>query len=125
MEEQMEPDGAAGSSIDVWSMPSQGLAWYDCGKGHELTEEIVLQAMAAAGFGPGRPLAHGQLAELIADLWHYSQVCRFFHLAVEQAAMRIHGKVDEIYPWEHSTDIVGYFSKTWQGCPDAACQSEG
>lgn len=121
----METESAAGSSFDVWSMPSRGLAWCDCGKGHELTESIVFRAIGEAGYEPSRPLTHSQLVDLIAQVWHYSEVCRFFHLAVEQAATRIHGKVDAVYPLDHSVDIVGYFSKTWQGCPDAACQAEG
>lgn len=111
--------------LDVWTMPSSGLSWCDCGQEHELTANFVYQTILEAGFEPDRPLSHEQLAAVIADVWDYCEVCRFFYLAVEQAARRIHGKVDESYPLSHSVDIVGYFSKTWQGCPDAACQAEG
>ena len=118
----MQQDHFTGGNLDVWSMPSAGMSWCECGQDHELTAAIVYKFIVEAGYETRQRLTHGQLSDVIAYVWKYSEVCRFFHLAVEQAAKLVHGKVDKTYPLGHSVDIIGYFSKTWQGCPDAAYQ---
>lgn len=106
-------------------MPNRGLDWCDCGQSHELTRAIVYQHIIALGYGRANQLSHSQLVAVIIDVWHYAAVCRIFHLAVNEAAAHIHGAVAHSYPLGRSLDIVGYFSKTWQGCSDETCRAEG
>jgi len=113
---------SAESFEDVWSMPNRGLAWCDCGDDHELTEDFVFKTLIEIGLEPSRMLTHEELTELTAAVWMHDEVCRFFELAVNEAAKAIHGGVDEIYPLRHTLEIVGYFSKTWQGCPEEDCR---
>lgn len=110
------------TSVDAWDMPSRGIKWCDCGEDHELTEDFVFNTLIDIGLQPTRMLTHTELIELTAAVWNYEEVCRFFELAVEESAKAIHGGVDEFYPLRHTLQIVGYFSKTWQGCPEADCQ---
>lgn len=119
----MAPENHLTNPEVVWSMPNRGIVWCDCGQEHELTEEFVFGTLVEIGLQPSRMLTHQELVELTAAVWNYDEVCRFFELAVEDAARMIHGKVDTRYPLEHSLPIVGYFSKTWQGCPEEDCQS--
>lgn len=110
------------TSVDAWDMPSRGIKWCDCGEDHELTEDFVFNTLIDIGLQPTRMLTHPELIELTAAVWNYEEVCRFFELAVEESAKAIHGGVDEFYPLRHTLQIVGYFSKAWQGCPEADCQ---
>lgn len=117
--------GGSEGPLDVWPMPRQGIAWCDCGDGHELSEDFVFNTLIDIGLEPSRMLTHEELTELAAAVWNYDGPCRFFELAVDEAAKVIHGTIDQVYPLRHTLPIVGYFSKTWQGCPEAACQGSG
>ena len=119
----MAPANSSSSRLDVWSVPSRGITWCDCGADHELTEEHVFNTLIDIGLNPAHMLTHSELVELTAEVWSYDEVCRFFHLALEESAQRIHGGIDERYPLREALSIVGYFSKTWQGCPEADCTS--
>lgn len=117
----MEFESSSERNLDVWSMPRTGMVWCECSEDHELTEEFVFKTLMEMGLYPGRNLSHSEVVELTAAVWNYDEVCRFFELAVEEAAQQVHGQIDSTYPLEHSLAIVGYFSKKWQGCPDEAC----
>jgi len=112
---------SSNGNLDVWSMPRTGIVWCECSEDHELTKEFVVNTMIEMGLHPVRQLTLDELIELTAAVWNYEEVCRFFVLAVEEAALHIHGHIDSSYPLQESLSIVGYFSKTWQGCPDEAC----
>lgn len=55
------------------------------------------------------------------ETWNYIEVCRFFHLQLNDAAKHVNGGTAAQYPYYDGIDIVGYFSKTWQGCPEEVC----
>ncbi|WP_404286960.1 hypothetical protein [Glutamicibacter arilaitensis] len=106
---------------DVWNMPDKGQPWCDCGEAHELSADIVYEFAEELRLDPRSSMSHLQLIELTMEVWNFEEVCRFFHLALNDAAQIIHGKVAEHYPFAVGIDIVGYFSKTWQGCPEEVC----
>ena len=51
-------------------------------------------------------------------------VCRFFTLAIEEAAIRVWGEVADEYPLEVGLAIVKNFSDRWNGCPTEGCDGE-
>jgi hypothetical protein len=57
-------------------------------------------------------------------LWRYEAVCRFFTLAIEDAAIRVHGSVEDDYEVEVGLAIVKDFSNHWEGCPAQACDAD-
>lgn len=109
---------------DVWTMPDKGLSWCDCGKDHPLTLDIVAGFAEELGIKAQDSISHHELVELTMEVWNYESVCRFFHLVLNESAERVHGSVADSYPLGIGLDIVGYFSKTWQGCPDEDCWGE-
>lgn len=106
----------------VWEMPDQGIQWCDCGKDHPLTLDYVQWLAEELGIGESDKISHHEVVELTMEVWKYAEVCRFFHLAQNSAAEHIHGSVAAKYPANTAFDIIGYFSKTWQGCPMEACE---
>lgn len=106
----------------VWELPDQGIQWCDCGKDHPLTLEYVRSLADELGIGESDEISHPEVVELTMEVWGYVEVCRFFHLALNAAAEHVHGSVAAQYPVDTAFDIIGYFSKTWQGCPVEACE---
>jgi len=66
-------------------------------------------------------LTHRQVTRIAMAVWGYVEICRFFTLAIEDAAICVHGCVEPDYPLETGLAIVKAFSNTWQGCPTEVC----
>lgn len=107
---------------DVWDMPDQGIEWCECGDSHPLGRDTV-EAFARDVVGDSEWITHKEVEFITMDLWAYESVCRFFLMQVEEASVKVHGAVAEKYPFETGIEIVGYFSKTWNGCPDEICST--
>ena len=105
---------------DVWRMPSRGIEWCDCGKHHELDRDIVLGFARDLVEDP-EWMTHDEVIDTAMDLWNYLSVCEFFLLAIRRSAHAVNGDAAWRYPFERGLEIVAYFSKTWQGCPEQIC----
>lgn len=114
--------GEAQTRPDAWSIPGTGQEWCNCGEDHVLTREDVHQRYVDAGAANGR-VPHPVVVQVTEALWGYTKVCRFFDLALEDAARAVVGRVQVDYEEAEAVDITGTFSKTWQGCPEEACRS--
>jgi hypothetical protein len=107
---------------DVWNEPATGLEWCDCGKHHPLTRSHIL-GVAWDLFGDDLPerITHREVIRITMDVWNYASVCRFFTMAMEDSARRVHGEVAADYPLETGLAIVKDFSNHWNGCPTKDC----
>lgn len=106
----------------VWQMPATGIEWCDCGEHHEVTRELILESIIITLGDAPEFLPHPQICEVIMDLWNYEDVCSFFHDHVKLSAEAINGSVQDRYPFETGVEIIAYFTKTWNGCPEEACK---
>lgn len=118
---QSETQDRARTKPSIWDMPDSGLQWCDCGGDHQLQRDDISDIASHLSIEEDATITHQQLVILTMELWNYVEVCRFFHLRLNDAAQHIHGTIAELYPYEDGMDIVGYFSKTWQGCPEEVC----
>ncbi len=109
----------------VWEMPNEGLQWCDCEEGCEVDRDLVEDQAWLIFDGEPQWVSHPNLCRLIQEFWAYDEVCNFFFDHVERSARAVHGSVAEKYPFPVAIDIAGYFSKTWQGCPEESCQGGG
>lgn len=107
---------------DVWSMPDKGLEWCDCGESHDLSKEMAEDSALYIAENP-EWMTHKEVIEATMDLWAYVAVCEFFLMKVNDSATVIAGEPKEKYPFEQAVEIIGYFSKTWQGCPEQICET--
>lgn len=117
-------DSKSRTRSTVWDLPDTGLPWCDCGKAHPLTAQLVRERAESLGFTFGQEMTHRQLVKLAMEVWNYVAVCRFFHLQLNGAVEFVYGRLAPSYPYAQGINIVGYFSKTWQGCPEEACQGD-
>lgn len=113
--------GPPGDSSWVWAMPATGMRWCECGEGHELNREIIWSISRELGLERRRELSYAELFELVMEVWRYDEVCSFFRMAVDDAIDRVYGRHARRYPMVSALDIIGYFSKRWQGCPEFDC----
>ena len=106
---------------DVWERTARGVPWCDCGEDHPLTREAVEWATESLyGLLPDR-LTHPQVVAVAAEVWALAEVCRFFTLQVEDAALDVNGSVETDYPLPVGLAIVKAFSDAWNGCPEEQC----
>ncbi|MFJ2619306.1 hypothetical protein [Glutamicibacter sp. NPDC087344] len=113
--------GPPGDSSWVWAMPTTGMSWCDCGEGHELNREIIWSISHHLGLERRSELSYAELFDLAMEVWRYDVVCRFFKLSFDDAIDRVYGRHARRYPMASALDIIGYFSKRWQGCPELDC----
>lgn len=111
-----------GAAPDVWSMPGRGIEWCDCGQHHALDRATVEQ-YAAQVVGDPQWMTHDEVIDASMDLWNYVSVCEFFLMAIRTSARAVNGALAPRYRYERGLEIVAYFSKTWQGCPEVICRS--
>ena len=107
---------------DAWSMPSRGIEWCDCGKHHVLDRAIV-EHFAARVVSDPQWMTHDEVIDASMDLWNYVSVCEFFLMGIRASACAVNGELASKYRYERGLEIVAYFSKTWQGCPEVICRS--
>lgn len=72
---------------EVWTMPSRGIEWCDCGRNHVLDRGIVLGFAQDLVEDPDW-MTHDEVIDTAMDLWNYVSVCEFFLLAIRRSARR-------------------------------------
>ncbi|MFL4474268.1 hypothetical protein ACIPVK_09740 [Paeniglutamicibacter sp. MACA_103] len=105
---------------EVWAMPSHGIEWCDCGQHHDVDRKIVL-GFAEAVVEDREWMTHDEVVDTAMDLWNYESVCEFFFMAIRRSASAVNGGEAQRYRFERGLEIVAFFSKTWQGCPEEIC----
>lgn len=106
----------------VWDMPDTSAGVCDCGGNCTTNREVVLEVAHHLGFDK-KWLLHDEIIDMAMELWAYEAVCEFFLMVINDSAKAVNGEVANRYPFERGIEIVGYFSKTWQGCPDDTCRT--
>jgi len=108
---------------DVWHETPTGMEWCDCGCHCPLTKAIVRE-FARDVLGEHLParITHGQVVLVAMQLWQVLRACRFFTMAVEDAAVHVNGTVAPDYPLDIGLAVVKAFSNRWNGCPEEACR---
>jgi len=110
---------------DVWHEKATGMPWCECGDDCPLTlRYIATCADNVVGKAGANRMTHKQVILTAMDVWAYSSVCRFFTMAIEDAAVRVNGEVAEDYPKHVGLVIVKGFSNKWNGCPEQACNDD-
>ncbi|MCV9994633.1 hypothetical protein OIU93_10035 [Paeniglutamicibacter sp. ZC-3] len=107
---------------DVWQMPSRGIEWCDCGQHHAVDRKIVLD-FAEAVVEDREWMTHDEVIDTAMDLWNYVSVCEFFLMGIRRSASAVNGGPAVKYRFERGLEIVAFFSKTGQGCPEEICSS--
>ncbi|MFF5793116.1 hypothetical protein ACFY5D_13800 [Paeniglutamicibacter sp. NPDC012692] len=107
---------------DPWTMPSRGIEWCDCGEHHDLDRDTVL-SFAEDVVEDRQWMTHDEVIDTAMDLWNYIAVCEFFLMAIRASTVSVNGEPAPRYPFERGLEIVAYFSKTWQGCPEEICRT--
>lgn len=107
---------------DVWNMPTTGIGWgCDCEEdSQELDADWLLEIATDIAEDP-EWLTHEEVIELAQDFWEYEEICTFFRMIVGDSAKAVNGKIAEKYTFTIGVEIVAYFSKVWNGCPEEAC----
>ncbi|WP_347307120.1 hypothetical protein [Corynebacterium sp. SA-MJD20WY100] len=106
---------------DVWGIPDKGMGWCDCGAHHPVIKDLV-RSWIQEHFGRlPEQLTYLQIGEILQVWWNYAEISQFFVDAVNKSATRVNGHVDYDYPLATAAQIMGYVSKTWNGCPVEAC----
>ncbi|AZA14641.1 hypothetical protein ACFPVT_03555 [Corynebacterium choanae] len=105
-------------SINPWTMPTTGMQWCDCGADCELEREEVAAMFTDLGFDDGNLVPVDVVAAIIQHIWDYESVCVFFVDHLRRSLKAIHGSMETMVLFAEAVDIVGYFTKTWQGCPE-------
>jgi hypothetical protein len=106
----------------VWEMPTTGVEWCVCGdESHVVSRDRVLLWAAEVVKG-WEWMTHDEVIMIAMDMWNYESVCEFFLMKVRDCAVAVHGEVAQKYPFETGLEIIGYFMKTWHGCPELACE---
>lgn len=102
----------------VWALPNAGMQWCDCGENHELTRDHVWKIVNELGLQRCLELTYLELTQVAMTLWRLDEPCLFFSQGLDRAIMAVYGSFDRHYRIGAALDIVGYFSKNWQGCPE-------
>lgn len=110
------------SLADPWEMERTGIQWCDCEEDHELERIDAVIDLEELGFFEGDMVPHLAVCAECQKMWNYVEVCEFFYDHVAYSAKKINGEVAAAYPYPVAVDIIGYFYKTWQGCPREVCE---
>lgn len=120
----VEPATIPAVKPDVWEMPNEGSGWCDCGEDHPVDKPLV-RSMIRAELGEGAEnrdaITHPEVCRVIMRMWRYVEVCAFFHDAVGRSAKVVNGRAEAEYPMPVGMEIIAYFAKTWNGCPEELC----
>lgn len=108
---------------NVWEMPTTGSGWCDCGQNHELDTDWLLDCAFETVNDP-EWMTHKEVIKTAKMFWEYESVCEFFRMAINVSATAVNGQPAEKYKFETGMEIVAHFSKTWNGCPEEACQGD-
>lgn len=107
---------------DVWNMPTTGIGWgCDCEEDSQELDADWLNELAEDIAEDPEWLTHEEVLELAQEFWEYEDICAFFRMIVGDSAKAVNGKIAEKYKFPIGVEIVAYFSKVWNGCPEEAC----
>lgn len=118
----MEVPAEEPSLADPWEMERTGIQWCDCGEYHELERIDAVIDLEELGFYEDDLVPHLAVCAECQKMWNYVEVCEFFYDHVAYSAKKVNGEVAAAYPYPVAVDIIGYFYKTWQGCPREVCE---
>lgn len=108
---------------NVWELPDTSSGICECGNNCTVNRAFLVEIASHLGLQPDKEwLTHDEVIDLAMEVWEYDGVCEFFLMVINDSAKAVFGEVAERYPFEKGIEIVGYFSKTWQGCPDEECR---
>jgi hypothetical protein len=108
---------------NVWEMPTTGSGWCDCDENHDLDTDWLLDCAFETVDDP-EWMTHKEVIKTAKMFWEYESICEFFRMAINVSATAINGQPAEKYKFEVGMEIVAHFSKTWNGCPEEACQGD-
>lgn len=112
---------------DVWNMPTTGIGWggeCDCDD-HDLEPDADwLNELAEEIVEDPEWMTHEEVLKLAQEFWEYEDICSFFRMIVGDSAKAVNGEIAEKYKFVIGVEIVAYFSKVWNGCPEEACGSD-
>jgi hypothetical protein len=107
---------------DVWNMPTTGIGWgCDCEEDSQELDADWLNELAEDISEDPEWMTHEEVLELAQEFWEYEDICTFFRMIVGDSAKAVNGKIAEKYKFTIGVEIVAYFSKVWNGCPEEAC----
>jgi len=98
------------------SIPT-ALPWCECEHGCELTTDFIT-ARYLATVGACERVPHSVVVRVTQEIWALVKVCRFFELAIEDAAVKVAGAVQKDYAFVQARQITEAFSVRWLGCPE-------
>ena len=84
---------------------------------------VVIFALEMLGYGEHDMVPHAVVGRICQKIWWYEAVCSFFTDHLDRSAKAVNGSVQQAYEFYTAVDIVGYFVRTWNGCPELACQA--
>jgi hypothetical protein len=108
---------------NVWEMPTTGSGMCDCGQSHDLDTDWLLDCAFESVEDP-EWMTHKEVIRTAKMFWEYESICEFFRMAINVSATAVNGQPAEKYKFEVGIEIVAHFSKTWNGCPEEACQGD-
>lgn len=108
---------------NVWEMPTTGSGMCDCGENHDLDTDWLLDCAFETVEDP-EWMTHKEVIRTAKMFWEYESICEFFRMAINTSATVVNGQPAAKYKFEVGMEIVAHFSKTWNGCPEEACQGD-
>lgn len=108
---------------NVWEMPTTGSGMCDCGEDHDLDTDWLIDCAFETVDDP-EWMTHKEVIKTAKMFWEYESICEFFRMAINVSATAVNGEPAEKYKFETGMEIVAHFSKTWNGCPEEACQGD-
>lgn len=117
------PTEAPVEKPNVWEMPTTGSGMCDCGEDHDLDMDWLIDCAFETVEDP-EWMTHKEVIRTAKMFWEYESICEFFRMAINVSATAVNGQPAEKYKFETGMEIVAHFSKTWNGCPEEACQGD-
>lgn len=104
-----------------WNLPQKLPRAYDA-ESDDFTVEEALEELAALGFVAGDMVPHLALLCVCQRLLGYYDVCSAFGEHMNVAVQKVNGGRAESYPFDVAMKIIGYYLRSWGGCPYMVCE---
>lgn len=102
-------------NLDVWSLPTTGSPWCDCGKYHEVTAGFVYSLVVdECGHDVGTSVSHQHIRTILLRLWRQPEETEDFREHLQWAVEMLNGSARPCYDLVTGIDIIGLFTKTWR-----------
>lgn len=109
---------------DVWKMPITG-AGCGCEDGHDHDIDYdYLQELASDFAKDPEWMTHNEIIKTAMEFWAYDRVCEFFRMVINDSATAMNGAPALKYRFSLGVEILIYFSKIWNGCPEEVCEGD-